>query len=487
MFAQLTEEDFTKVAQQNLKRVAVYKEIPSDHLSAVHAFLSLRQNGRKAAILESAIDGVEDQHSFIGFDPVCTFSSRKNKISIQTKEGLETKETENPIEELRKLKEQFHCENLHLPSSFMGGAIGFASYDAVRLVEKIEDRHKAEKEMPDLFFHFYDSMLIFDHKTKKLLVSTIVEKDGYQEGVRKLDVIIEQIKKPIQLPSKTRKKSQAKEFQEDLNDQKFSKMVQKAKDYIKKGDAYQIVLSREFQKEFCEDPFAIYRALRIINPSPYMFYLDCGDFQVAGASPEKLISVQNNIVQSTPIAGTKPRGKTPEEDEALVHNLLQDEKEISEHMMLVDLARNDVGKISQSGSVEVKELKKVQKFSHVMHITSVIEGKLKEEKDALDVFFSSFPAGTLTGAPKIRAMQIIDELEHSKRGLYGGGIIVFDSMGNLNSCIGIRMAVVQDQKVTVRAGCGVVYDSDPLLEAKETKDKAKAVLQAVELAEKEVL
>jgi len=268
----------------------------------------------------------------------------------------------------------------------------------------------------------------------------------------------------------------------DIDDEDYGKMVEKAKEYIRKGDIFQVVLSRRFQKKLTVKPFNVYRALRFTSPSPYMFFIENESFSIAGASPEELVSVREGVIPTTPIAGTRRLGEGQSEEE-LVEDLMKDEKELAEHMMLVDLGRNDLGSVAKAGSVKVTELKVPKKFPNLIHITSIVEGEIREGLDSIHVLRRMFPAGTLSGAPKIRAMEIIDELESSRRGLYGGAICAIDHMGNLESCIAIRMTVMKDGVATVRAGGGIVYDSDPLEEAKETRGKAKTVLSALEFAE----
>jgi anthranilate synthase component 1 len=478
MFSTLPKEDFQNQMRCS-KRVAVYKEFPCDCTTPVKAYQAIAQTYPHSALLESS-EGT-DRYSFIGFAPLCRFESNGNTIQLTENDTTQIIQAD-PMNTLRRLKNEYLC-NTSLPSSFMGEAIGFASYDSIRLFENIPARHPNSEHFPDLLFNFYKGGIAFDHKKELLLISYISsQEEGYDEALEKINTIHKQIQTFQE--STLLGDSSKKEFHVDLDDSEFCELILKAKKYIKEGDVFQVVLSRQFEKDFQGNPFDIYRALRIVNPSPYLFYLDCGGYQIAGASPEQLVGLKDGILHSKPLAGTRKRGRTNEEDQALERELLHDEKEIAEHTMLLDLGRNDVGAISEVGSVRIVKNTGVVRYSQVMHLESHIQGKLEKDKDALDALQATFPAGTLSGAPKIRAMEIIDELENSRRNLYGGGIITLNSSGDMNSCIAIRMAVVHNGKVSVRAGCGVVHDSDPQKEAEETKNKALAVLNAIQLAEK---
>jgi len=487
MFVKLSEEEFLELAKTH-KRIAVYQEISSDQLTPISAYLLLA-NGKKGTSLLESLYNVKDLglYSFIGADPVLTFESKGSKITL-IKDGHREVQEGDPRETLKSLLSRYATETIRLPSTFMGGAIGFCTYDAVRLVENISDRHEDVEQIPDLFFHFYDTTLVFDHQKAKIRISHIVEVDGdpkacFLKARKKVDAITLKLQEPLSLSRPKQQERESESAIVDISDEEYKGLVEKAKQYTRQGDVFQVVLSRSFQKSFSGEPIDVYRALRRLNPSPYMFFLDNEDFTIAGASPEQIVSVQGDTIQSTPIAGTRKRGKNMEEDASLEKELQDDEKELAEHMMLVDLARNDVGATALPGTVEVKEFKEIQKFSHVMHLVSRVEGKRDPNIHALDVFFKNFPAGTLTGAPKIRAMEIIDELETSKRGLYGGAVLSVDYQGNLYSCIIIRSALFREGQVTVRAGGGIVYDSNPEDEANETRNKAAAVLEAVRMAE----
>lgn len=470
MFKKLTLEQFVELAKEENK-IAVFQEVSGDRITPISAFEALGDEAQDAAILESgSVNGVNGRYSFICLDPIAQAVD---------------------FVELRKQLAQYHCHTEHPLSKLIGGAVGFVSYDAIRLFEDIPDSHPNQDQLPDVLFKFYRTNIAFDHQSRKVVISTLAEvnadaKQAYDLAFQKIEQLIAKIFTANSQPNKTTGLSPNKDsdgVQISMDDEYFKNIVQKAKQYIVAGDIFQVVLSRCFRKKYSGNPFDIYRALRITNPSPYMFYLEHDGTFIIGSSPEKLVSIENGIVESHPIAGTRPRGQNAVEDAQLAKDLLADEKEIAEHTMLVDLARNDIGAVCKPGSVKVKDFKMIRNFSRVMHIASVVEGTLSEDKDALDALQAAFPAGTLSGAPKIRAMEIIDELETSRRGLYGGAICHIDNQGNLDSCIAIRMAVLKDGVATVQAGAGIVYDSDPQTEAEETRHKVKAVLEAIQLAE----
>ena len=385
------------------------------------------------------------------------------------------------------MHEKYRCVSERDLIGFAGGAAGYVSYDAIRYVENIPDSHEKERTMPDLFFQFFDQSITFDHFKGVVVIVKVVEVKGdvekaYQQGMDAIEAIHERA-----MTSPTIKKREKREVKLDVKiipeDESFKKIILKAKEYINIGDVFQVVPSRRFQLPLSVSPADLYRSMRLVTPSPYMFFFQQKDFAIAGASPEKLVSLRGKELELIPLAGTLQRGKTEEEDLAAQKDLLGDPKEIAEHMMLVDLGRNDLGIISKPGSVYVKELAVVQRFSHVMHIASFVRGEISEDFDAFDALRATLPAGTLSGAPKIRAMEIIDELEPYRRGPYGGAVCLFDHQGDLESCICIRMAVIQDNVATIQTGMGVVYDSDPQKEADESRHKARGVLEAIRTAE----
>lgn len=473
------------------QRVAIFREISASHLMLTSIVERLGDEMRDGAILESGLNQDDaGRSSLIAFGSIAQLSAQNNLVTQQIGTNVTT-HADHPFSILRQLIKSLACVGQPNMMDFVSGAIGFFTYDAIRLFEAIPDGHAQENPLPDILFNFYQTTLMFDHQKQTLLISIVVEIDDnprkkYQETQAQMDQLIKKItvasthetKRSLGLQTNRRTTS----VELDINDEQFIQLIKRAKAYIIAGDAFQIVLSRCFKKRYTVTPFSIYQALRRVSPAPYMFYLPFGDSVILGASPEQLISVRNGEVAINPIAGTRQRSPTSN-DQQIADELLNDPKEQAEHMMLVDLARNDLGAVCKPGSIEIQELLCIKHFSHVSHITSVITGQLREDKDAFDALAAAFPAGTLSGAPKIRAMQIIDELETSKRGMYGGTICRIDYQGNLDSCIAIRMAVLEDGIATVRAGAGVVYDSNPQSEANETRQKAQSLLDAIALAE----
>ncbi len=398
----------------------LFKEIAYDQFTPITAYCALA--GKGCCILESSPG--KDRYSFVGIDPMESLSGKGDYVQA-----------------LRAFRGRFPIQAEHPLALYSGGIIGYVSYDL------------------DYFFQIYRSSVVFDHQTGRAVLSTL----GTDED---LEALYHQLLQPFVLPCPDLNMGPVSV---DRSDEEYGEMVQRAKESLRAGDIYQIVLSRTFTAKLQASPFQFYRALRKTSPVPFLFFFDLEGMAVAGASPEKIISVQDGLIESMPIAGTRPRGESIEE-------LLKDEKEIAEHVMLVDLARNDVGAVAVPGSVQVAEFKAVHEFSHVSHLVSRVIGKLDPRFDALDAFEASFPAGTLTGAPKKRAMELIEELESSPRGLYGGAIVAIDAKGDLTSCIAIRTAILKEGEMSVRAGAGIVLDSDPEKEAKETRHKASTVL-----------
>jgi anthranilate synthase component 1 len=399
---------------------ALFKEIAYDQFTPITAYYALA--GKGCSILESSPG--KDRYSFVGIDPIESISGKGDFC-----------------EPLRKFKSKFPVEAEHPLALYTGGPVGYVTYDN------------------EYFFQIYRSSVAFDHQTGRAVISTI-------GGEKELQELIEKLTRPLILPPV---EMEMGEITVDKSDEEYGAMIERAKEFLRAGDVYQIVLSRTFHAKIKGEPFQFYRALRKTSPAPFLFFFDLEEGAIAGASPEKIISVKDGIIESMPIAGTRPKGASIEE-------LLNDPKEVAEHVMLVDLARNDVGTVAVPGSVKVEEFKAVHEFSHVSHIVSKIVGKLEPRLDALDAFKTSFPAGTLTGAPKKRAMELIDQIEQSKRGLYGGAIVAMDVKGNLTICIAIRTAELKNGEMILRAGAGIVLDSDPEIEAKETFYKASTVL-----------
>lgn len=488
MFNTMTFDHFSELAHSS-KRIAVFKEIPGDKLTPVTAFVTLRNSERDITLLESLVH--KDQigrYSHLCFNPLLSFTGHEDHITLEGE--INDSFNGHPIEKLRELQHQYNAAIAHPLSGFIGGLVGFMGYDAIRLSETIPNNNPDLFEFPDLFFRFCQDNLTFDHQSGKVVLSTIVDitkatlEQCYENGIKH----VERLEKTLMhtQPDTSNEYTRIEtHITPDTSDEEYRAMVEKAKQYITAGDIFQVVPSRSFSSTINIDPFDLYRALRFKNPTPYMFYLNYKDSILTGASPEKLVSLENGILESCPLAGTRPRAEG-EADTLMEHELQNDPKENAEHMMLVDLARNDLGIIAKPGTVKVNKLKEIERTSTVMHISSTVNAEIAEPFDAFDALLKSLPAGTLSGAPKIRAMEIIDELEKSRRGIYGGAIAGIDANGNLASCIAIRTAVIKDNQLTVRAGGGVVYDSDPQSEADETRNKANTILSAIDIAKGEL-
>jgi anthranilate synthase component 1 len=447
--------------------VPVFREIPGDLLTPVSAFLALQTRSERAFLLESVVGGERlARYSFLGRDPVDTLEVRGRDIDL--------------CEALRARLGRPAAVVPGLPR-FTGGAVGYLSYDAVRLFERIPDRHAAS-QLPLASFSFYRSLVAFDHVLQRIVLIADAE-PGSRNAFEQAQEVLDGLEADLGRVAPAAGPARPFEAAATLGDgAAFRGSVERAKEHIAAGDVFQVVLSRRCSVDCPADPFTVYRALRMVNPSPYMYFLKDGATAIAGASPEMLVRVENGRVETRPIAGTRPRGATPEADERLAAELLADEKERAEHLMLVDLGRNDVGRVCRFGSVTVPEFMKVERYSHVMHLVSSVAGDLAAGKDALDALVAAFPAGTLSGAPKIRAMEIIDDLEPVSRGLYGGALGYIDLRGNLDFCIAIRTLLLESGRATLQAGAGIVADSDPEAECRETEAKAGAMLEALSLA-----
>lgn len=491
MFHALSKTQFLELAAQK-NYVAIYREFIADTFTPISAFESLVKKDDTAMLLESGLKFKESgSYSFIGADPYATLHT-KNGVTTITTPTQKTTATEPPLNLLRAFHKNFSCiSDEH--GLLAGHMMGFLAYDAVRYFEKIPDLHVDDPTIPDILFHFYRTNLIFNHETNKILVSIVAEISAdasivYDQACIEIDAIISKLQQSspsISIPTLAPEPSLNNDsFQTDCDDVAYQEKVRQVKKFIKAGDVFQLVLSRTFFKPITATPLSIYRILRYSNPTPYLFYITMPNLTLFGASPEKVVSMQDRLVTIAPIAGTVAVSDVSgESTEALLKKLRDDPKERAEHMMLVDLARNDIGAVCEPGSVHVSELMVGERLTHVMHLVSYVKGKLAAKYDAFDLLKSAFPAGTLSGAPKIRAMALIDELESSKRHLYGGAICKIDAAGNLDSCIVIRSGVVKDGVVRVRAGGGIVFDSDPSAEAAETRNKAKGVFKSVITAE----
>ena len=478
---------FKRLAE-NYNTIPVYKRILADLLTPISAYMKLMKNSDYAFILESVEKGEQyGRYSFIGRDPLMILKSEHEKTHIW-QDGNWQEESTSFFSVLRKTQKKYNAPKLSDIPHFTGGLVGFMGYESITWVEDIPIYKQDELQCPDALFMLFHELIAFDHlQNQIILFSNVQIKNGmdleqaYTDANLRIDEMGEDLHTDIDYQTPAR--LEQSKLHSNFTQAKFEDAVQKAKENIKAGDVFQLVLSQCFRRQTSVDPLTMYRALRSINPSPYMFHLKLNDFDIIGASPELLVKVEDDEIEIRPIAGTRQRGENAEADKLLADDLLKDEKERAEHLMLVDLGRNDVGRAAEFDSVNVKEFMVVEYYSHVMHIVSDVRGKLREGKDVFDALYSGFPAGTLTGAPKIRAMEIIHDLEPSRRGVYSGAIGYFDFTGDMNTCIAIRTMVMKDGTVYFQSGAGIVYDSDPKKEFEETVNKAKAINSAIDLAE----
>ncbi len=478
-----------KRAAEKANVVPVCKTVLADTETPVSVWSKLYRHDPYSFLLESVTGGdIVARYSFIGGKPFMTFVADGNRWKISKNGKIEQSGDSNPIEALRAIFSRYSVASIEGVPRFTGGAVGYFSYDTVRLIENIPDKNPKDDPLDDLFFGFYRDVVAFDNKEHRLMfISNLFLEEGvdaekaYFEAFEHIEEMQRLLSQP--LPVKQINIRPRGEPVSNIKKEEFQRAVERCKEYILAGDIFQVVLSQRFTVDVDADPFDLYRILRVLNPSPYMFFLRQNDAAVIGASPEMLVRVEDGAVEVRPIAGTRKRGKNEAEDEELIEDLLADPKERAEHIMLVDLGRNDVGRVSESGSVRVTEMMHIEKYSHVIHIVSNVEGKLKKGCDIFDAFFSCFPAGTLSGAPKIRAMEIIDELECVKRGLYGGALGYIDFAGRMDTCIVIRTIIYHKGKALIQSGAGIVADSDPLREYLETVQKATALFTAIARAE----
>jgi anthranilate synthase component 1 len=470
-----TLEEFRGLGNQG-NLVPIYREIAAELDTPLSAFLKVKRGGY-SFLLESVEGGEQAaRYSFIGTEPYRVFSTREgDKIDpLHLIAGELAKHKPVPVSGL---------------PDFCGGGVGYLGYETVRRLERLPSPASDPLALPESVFMFVDSLLIFDHATHKIKVVSHGRPEGdrdsaYQAAVRKIDELINRLGQPLDPPPPALEApAEPAQTHSNFTRKKFEANVEKARQYITAGEAIQVVLSQRLSRRTNAHPLNIYRALRGINPSPYMFFLDLKDFQLIGSSPEILVKAVNGTLTTRPLAGTRPRGKTPAEDARLEKELRNDEKERAEHIMLVDLGRNDIGRVSLAGTVRVSELMEVERYSHAMHLVTNVEGKLRSDLTPLDVLRACFPAGTVSGAPKIRAMEIIAELEPDKRGPYAGCVGYFSFSGNMDTAITIRTIVMTNGTAHIQAGAGIVYDSVPSREYEETLNKARALLSAIEQAE----
>ena len=482
----MTEQEFNQLATAGYNRIPVTLEMPADLDTPLSVYLKLA-NQPYSYLLESVQGGERfGRYSFIGLPALTRLTVRGHRVTVETGEQVvESLETDDPLAFVQAFGARYRAAVQPGLPRFGGGLVGYFGYETVRYIEKkLAKVHKPDAiGAPDILLLLSEELAVVDNVFGKLYLIVYADPaqpQAFARAQQRLKELRRQLRAPIVVPEIA--PLPAQDAQSEFGEAAFKAAVVKAKNYILDGDIMQVVLSQRISQSFDAHPLTLYRALRSLNPSPYMFYCDFGAFHVVGASPEILVRLENNVVTVRPIAGTRPRGQTPEADRALAEELLADPKERAEHLMLMDLGRNDVGRVAQTGSVHVTENMLIERYSHVMHIVSNVDGTLKPGLNAMDVLRATFPAGTVSGAPKVRAMEIIDELEPTKRGIYAGAVGYLGFNGDMDLAIAIRTAVVKDGTLYVQAGAGIVADSVPEAEWTETRNKARAVLRAAELA-----
>ena len=489
---------------QGADLVPVYRRLVSDSLTPVSAFHRI-DSGRCACLFESVVGGEKvGRYSFLATDPFFEIEAYENRVTINSQSGvaasgaplLATRQmvSPNPLDELRRRVESVRAVSLPELPPFSSGAVGYAGYDVVRYCEHLPHPPPDDRQVPDLAFAFYDQMVVFDHVAKTIVVVAMARLDkpgmtpkaAYDDACRRVDKLVDGLARhpcdlePVDIPLEAQPSVSCKT---NFAQPDFEKAVQQCVEYIRAGDVFQVVISQRLEVPLRVHPFAVYRALRVVNPSPFMFYVRTPSVTLVGSSPEIMVRVVDGQITTRPLAGTRRRGATEEEDRQLAEELLADPKERAEHVMLVDLGRNDVGRVARFRTVELSDVMTIERYSHVMHITSNVAGELAPGKTAFDALQACLPAGTVSGAPKVRAMEIIDELEPHRRGPYAGAVGYFDFNGNMDTCIALRTIVVQGEKAYVQAGAGIVADSVPASEWNETLNKARGLLKAIEIAD----
>jgi anthranilate synthase component I len=507
-------ETFCQLAH-DVELVPVYRRLVSDNLTPVSAFHRV-DKGPCSCLFESVIGGERvGRYSFVAAGPFLLVSAKGSRVTV-TKYGrdgengranragppqVEEFDSPDPLEELRRRVSQWRAATLDELPPFCSGAVGYAGYDTVRYIERLPDAPADDRGLPDLAFAFYDHMAVFDNITKTMTVVAMARLDGsshrsqrelraaYDDAARRVDALVGQLESPecdLRPTDIDTRGPPTIEYRSNFGRDQYEAAVEKCLEYIRAGDIFQVVLSQRLQTTVHAPPFEIYRTLRVVNPSPFMFYLRLPQVTLVGSSPEVLVRVVDGRLTLRPLAGTRRRGATEEEDRRLAEELLADPKERAEHVMLVDLGRNDVGRVARYGTVELTDVMTIERYSHVMHITSNVTGQLAEGRDAFDALRACLPAGTVSGAPKVRAMQIIDELEPHRRGPYAGAVGYFDFNGNMDTCIALRTIVVKGDQAFVQVGAGLVADSVPGEEYEETLNKARGLLKAIEITERRI-
>jgi anthranilate synthase component 1 len=491
--------EFAELAKQ-CNIIPVFAEFVADGETPVSAFKKLDCGGYSFLFESTEKNDVSGRFSFIGLNPRVVMRSHGREVQIiEGEKQHRVQISRGPVDEVQKLMSRYHFASLPELPRFAGGAVGFIGYEAIHFFEpKVPLPHRDELGLPEALLMIPSVILIFDHRLRslKIVVNAFLDDGGvetvYSRALKSINEIARKLAEPIHLPlipiaadelQSTERDASLQSYQSNFEPDDFKRAVNRAKDYILAGDIFQVVLSQRFESSFSGTPLDFYRCLRFINPSPYMFCLNFGaDFSLVGSSPEMHVRLTGDTLEIRPIAGTRPRGHTPAQDEANAGQLLADPKERAEHIMLVDLARNDVGRVAEPGSVRVTEFMQIERYSHVMHIVSNVVGRLRKDCTVFDAVRATFPAGTVSGAPKIRAMQIISELEQTRRGCYAGAIGYFGFDGNFDSCIALRSVVLKKQHAYVQAGAGIVADSDPQREYEETVNKARAMMKALSMA-----
>lgn len=472
----------------NFRRIPVSRELYADRITAIEVLRILRGVSKHCYLLESVEDAKRwGRYTFLGYDPVLELTCKNGNLVIRSKEGKQEAKVSHPGEEIRKILKEYQSPRIAGMPTFTGGFVGYFSYDYIMYGEpSIKLDGKDEEGFQDVDLMLFDRVIAFDHfRQKMILIANVDVKnlaESYPQVVSQLEEMEKLIRHGDRMPEKSLRLTSP--LRPLFTKEEYCRMVEQGKDYIREGDIFQVVLSNRFDADMEGSLLDAYRVLRTTNPSPYMFYFTSDAIEIAGASPETLVKLTEGKLSTFPLAGTRPRGKTGEEDAQMEKELLADEKERAEHNMLVDLGRNDIGKISTIGSVKVERYMEIERYSHVMHMGSMVTGQIKDGLDGLDAVDAILPAGTLSGAPKIRACAIIHELERNKRGIYGGAVGYLDFSGNLDVCIAIRLAFAKNGKVFVRSGAGIVADSVPEKEYEECLNKAGAVFDALETAQK---
>ncbi|HET6328967.1 MAG TPA: anthranilate synthase component I [Planctomycetaceae bacterium] len=475
--------------------VPVYRELFGDSLTPVEAYRRIAR-GNSSFLFESVVGGEKiGRYSFLGADPFLRIEAFGQDVVVTEGDRSDRFESRDPLRDLERLLAKYQARHIPGLPRFCGGAVGYAGYDVVRYSEHLPNAPEDDRKIPDMAFAFYDRMVIFDQIRKTILVVANAQpkpdnlREAYERAAARVNELCRQLESPspeLHLRDVRLSDEAGPEWKSNVTRTQFESAVDKCKEYIRAGDIFQVVLSQRWDRKTPAGPLEIYRALRVINPSPFMFLLQSPGVNLVGSSPEIMVRVEDGIVTVRPLAGTRRRGRDEAEDRRLAEELLADPKERAEHVMLIDLARNDVGRVAKFGSVELSDVMVVERYSHVMHITSNVQGRLTAGTTALDALRAGLPAGTVSGAPKVRAMQIIDEAEHNRRGPYAGAVGYVDFTGNMDTCIALRTLVLLGDRAYIQAGAGIVADSVPADEYEETLNKAKGLIKAVELAERQL-